>query len=97
VHGGSRRVDVGQDAREEARASGRGSIVAAVDQAKSSAASRGRVPARAANASVAACASAAVTASNGGGQLGRWVMPSTCRYATTKHAAATRPALASAL
>ncbi len=56
-----------------------GSIVAAVDQAKSRAASWGRVPSRAANAFVAASAPAAVTASEGGGQLGCCVTPSTCR------------------
>ena len=43
--------------------SAHGSIVAAVDHAKASAASCGRVPLRAANASVAACAPAGVTAS----------------------------------
>ena len=48
-----------------------GSIVAAVDHAKPSAASRGRTPSPAPNAAVAACAPAAVTASGGGGQLGR--------------------------
>ena len=57
----------------------RGSIVAAVDQAKGSAASWGRIPSRATNASVAACAPSEVTASAGGGQLGRCVIPSTCR------------------
>ena len=56
-----------------------GSIVAAVDHANGSAASCGRVPSRATNASVAACAPAEVTASAGGGQLGRCVIPSTCR------------------
>ena len=48
-----------------------GSIVAAVDHANGSAASCGRAPPRATNASVAACAPAGVTASSGGGQLGR--------------------------
>ena len=47
-----------------------GSIVAAVDHAKSSAASCGRIPLRSANALVAASAPADVTASGGGGQLG---------------------------
>jgi hypothetical protein len=56
-----------------------GSIVAAFDQAKSSAASCGRVPSRAANCSVAACAPAEVTAPAGGGQLGCCVIPSTWR------------------
>ena len=59
--------------------SGHGSIVAAVDHAKSSVASCGRVPSRAANASVAPRAPADVTASDGGGQLGRCVIPSTCQ------------------
>ena len=72
-----------------------GSIVAAVDHANGSAASCGRVPPRATNASVAACAPAGVTASAGGGQLGRLVIPSTCRYTTTKAASAT-PAIAPA-
>ena len=66
-----------------------GSIVAAVDHAKSSAASCGRVPLRAANALVAASAPAGVTASGGGGQLGFWVIPSTCLYTRTNRAAAT--------
>ena len=52
-----------------------GSIVAAVDHAKDSAASCGRPEKR----SVAACAAAGVTASGGGGQLGRCVTPSTWR------------------
>ena len=69
--------------------SAQGSIVAAVDQAKSSAASRGRRPSRAANASVAACAPAAVTASGGGGQLGRCAIPSTRRWTKNRPAAAT--------
>ena len=59
--------------------SGHGSIVAAVDHANSNAASCGRVPPRAANASVAARAPDGVTASEGGGQLGRCVTPSACR------------------
>ena len=59
--------------------SAHGSIVAAVDHANSSVASWGRVPLRAANASVAACAPSGVTASEDGGQLGRCVIPSTCR------------------
>ena len=66
-----------------------GSIVAAVDHAKSSAASCGRVPLRAANSLVAASAPAGVTASGGGGQLGFWVTPSTCLYTRTNRAAAT--------
>jgi hypothetical protein len=56
-----------------------GSIVAAVDHANGSAASCGRTPSRFANASVAACAPAGVTAPGGGGQLGFCVMPRTCR------------------
>ena len=79
VHGGLGRFDVREDPREEASPSTSGSIVAAVDQANGSAASCGRAPSRATNASVAACAPAEVTASAGGGQLGRCVIPSTCR------------------
>ena len=59
--------------------SAHGSIVAAVDHANGSAASRGRGRTSATNASVAACAPADVTASKGGGQLGRCVTPSTRR------------------
>ena len=59
--------------------SAHGSIVAAVDHARSRAASCGRAPSRAANASVAASAPDDVTAWGGGGQLGRCVIPSTCR------------------
>ena len=57
----------------------RGSMLAAVDQAKSRAASCGRIPSRAAKASVAACAPADVTAVGGGGQVERCVTPSTSR------------------
>ena len=67
-----------------------GSIVAAVDHAKSSAASWGRTSSRAASASVADSAPDAVTALAGGGQLGRWVIPSTCRKTTTRTSASTR-------
>ncbi len=56
-----------------------GSRLAAVDQAKSKAASCGRTPSRAANASVAARAPAEVTAVGGGGQVERCVTPSTSR------------------
>ena len=59
--------------------SAQGSSVAAVDQAKSSAASREPAVARAANASVAACAPSGVTASGGGGQLDPRSIPSTRR------------------
>ena len=55
-----------------------GSIDAAVDHAKSRAASCGRLPPRAANAAVAASAPVEVTASADGGQLGRRVTPRTC-------------------
>ena len=65
-----------------------GSIVAAVDQAKSKSASCGRGESRAANAWVAASAPADVTAPAGGGQLGRCVIPSTCRKTRTKGARA---------
>src|SRR5512134_2040185 len=75
----------------------KGSIVAAVDQAKSSAASRGRILRRAANASVAASAPAGVTASCGGGELGRLGLPSTFRYAPVNNAAPAREARPSAL
>ena len=68
--------------------SAQGSSVAAVHQAKSSAASRGPAVARAANAAVAACAPSEVTASGGGGQLGRRSIPSTRRCTTTRTAVA---------
>ena len=45
----------------------------------------------------AASAPAAVTASGGGGQLGRCVIPSTCRNTTTKRKPSTRRAMAPAL
>jgi hypothetical protein len=56
-----------------------GSIVAAVDHAKSNAASCGPMASRAAKASVAAAASADVPASPGGGQLSCSVAKSTWR------------------
>ena len=65
----------------------RGSMLAAVDQAKSRAASCGRAPSRRAKASVAARAPAAVTAVGGGGQVERCVIPNASRYTTTNRAA----------
>ena len=66
-----------------------GSIVAAVDHAKSSAASRVPAPSRAAKASVAARAPSAVTASAGGGQHDRDLTPSTLRWTAARPTAET--------
>ena len=74
-----------------------GSIVAAVDHANGSAASRGRVPARAANAAVAASAPADVAASGGGGQHERCGMASTRRMAIATSAAAIAANLTAAI